>query len=467
MVNIATLSQVFKPGVVSKLPRTLHTLGTNVLLIPIGIASSVLIARTIGPTGKGSFDLIIATSTLLLTFLGLSLPAGVTYEVARGDTNIRKLVLRLVLLAGAQALICAALLAALVGFGKASYFLPSEGQKWWILAIGAYVFLEMLASHWRAILTGRQEITKSNHAELTVRLFQFALLFALAGVLYFNGSRITVIVLFLVVFSTSMLVNILLLRALWPAFRAEGTRNPIRGAFSFALPCYLGNLTQFLNYRLDLFILGVLAGYAAVGRYTLAVSLGQLIWLLSTSAASVLLPKIAASSDGSTDEIRAKQAIQNTNRLNRLIFTASVISALLLGVAASQAIPLLYGEAFWPSFPALVLILPGIAVFSTVNILAAYIAGIGKPRLNLLVAVVALIVTVGLDLYLIPRFGILGASLASTASYSVSAILTITLYVRATGSRLREILFPTAEDLGFALELAQPLLKRVRPQRAV
>ena len=112
-------------------------------------------------------------------------------------------------------------------------------------------------------------------------------------------------------------------------------------------------------------------------------------------------------------------------------------------------------------------ILPGIAVFSTVNILAAYIAGIGQPRLNLLVAVVALVVTISLDLYLIPRFGILGASLASTASYSVSAILTIILYVRKTGSPLRQILIPTGEDIGFALELAQPVLKRVRRQRAV
>ncbi len=464
MMNIATLSQVFKPGIVSKLPRTLHTLGTNVILIPIGIASSVLIARTIGPTGKGAFDLIIATSALLLTFLGLSLPVGVTYEVARGDANIRKLALRLMLLAAAQTLICAAILAGVIGLGKASYFLPSQNQKWWIPAIGIYVFLEMMACHWRAILTGRHEITKANQSELTVRIFQFLLLFAFAGVLFLNGSQITVTVLFAVVLSVSILSNILLLRALWPAFSSAGTRNPIRGALGFALPCYLSNLAQFLNYRLDLFILGVLAGYAAVGRYSLAVSLGQMIWLLSTSAASVLLPKIAASASGSDD---TSQAIQNTNRLNRLILTASVISALCLGVAASQAIPLLYGEAFWPSFPALVLILPGIAVFSTVNILAAYIAGIGQPRLNLLVAVVALCVTVSLDLYLIPRLGILGASLASTASYTVSAILTITIYVRKTGSPVRQLLFPTGEDLGFAMQLAQPLLKRVRPQRAV
>jgi O-antigen/teichoic acid export membrane protein len=462
MVNIATLSQVlrFRPRVIDKLPRTLHTLGTNVVLIPIGIASSVLIARMIGPAGKGSFDLIIATSTLLLTALGLSLPVGVTYEVARGDVNIRSLSLRLVSIAAAQAIIGCAILIAFVGFGRAGYFLPAQGQKWWIPGIAIYLFLEMLANHWRAILTGRQEITKSNHAELFARITQFLLLFLLAGLLFLNSRRLTVAVLFAVVLGISVLLNIILLRALRPAFSSRGTRNPLKGVMKFGLPCYLGNLVQFLNYRLDLFILGALAGYASVGRYTLAVSLGQLIWLLSSSAATVLLPKIAAS-EGSTD------TIQNTNRLNRLIFAASLISALGLGIVASLAIPLLYGEAFRPSFPALLLILPGIVAFSTVNILAAYLAGIGQPRLNLFVALVALFVTVSLDLYLIPKIDILGASLASTASYTVSALLTTILYIKKTGASLRQLVFPTSEDFGLAMQLAQPVLKRIRPQRAV
>src|SRR5215207_3098909 len=137
MVSIATLTQVFRPQAVSKLPRTLHTLGTSIILIPIGIASSVLIARTIGPGGKGTFDLIIATATLLLTTLGLSLPSGVTYEVARGDANIRSLARRLVLIAAAQTLICSAILITLVGSGKADYFLPAQTHIWWIPAIAA------------------------------------------------------------------------------------------------------------------------------------------------------------------------------------------------------------------------------------------------------------------------------------------------------------------------------------------
>lgn len=462
MVNMAAVSQVFRrrPRVAMRLPRTLHTLGTNLILIPIGIASSILIARTIGPAGKGAFDLIIATSTLLLTALGLSLPTGITYEVARGNTNVRALALGLVLIGALQAVIGAGILSLLVGLGHANSILPSQHQAWWIPAIALYLFLEMLASHWRAILVGRQEITKSNHVELFARITQFVLLFLVAGLLYFNGSRITVVVLFAIVLSISVLINVLLLKALSPAFGSEGTRNPLKGAVKFALPCYFGNLVQFLNYRLDLFILSLLAGYSAVGRYTLAVSLGQLIWLLSSSAATVLLPKIAAA-EGSTD------SITNTNRLTRLIFCASLLSALGLGVVASQAIPLLYGEAFRPSFAALLLILPGIVSFSIVNLLAAYVAGIGRPGVNLKIAIVALLVTVGLDLYLIPRLDIRGASIASTASYSVSALLTIIFYMRNTGSSLRQLLIPSSEDVALALRLADPVLKHIRPQRAV
>ena len=460
MVNIATLSRALRLPALGKLPRTLHTLGTNIILIPIGIASSILIARAIGPSGKGTFDLIIATSSLMLMALGFSLPSGVTYEVARGDTNIRALVVGLVGLAVAQTVACGVILIMFASFGQADKFLPAQHQTWWVLAIAVYLFFEMLSNHWRAILVGRQEIKKSNQSELIARLVQFFLLFGLAAALFLNGRRITIVVLFALVLSTSILLNVLLLRALRPAWEATGSRNPIRGAISFALPCYLGNLTQFLNYRLDVFILSILAGFASVGRYTLAVSLGQLVWLLSSSAASVLLPKVAVS-EPSTD------VIANTNRLNRLVFWASLATAVLLGLAASQAIPILYGEAFRPSFAALVWILPGIIAFSTVNILAAYIAGIGKPRWNLYVALVALVVTVSLDLYLIPKFDIVGAALASTASYTVSAVLTVGVYIHNTRSSLRQLLLPTSEDVSFGINLVQPLLRRVGLQRAV
>ena len=92
---------------------------------------------------------------------------------------------------------------------------------------------------------------------------------------------------------------------------------------------------------------------------------------------------------------------------------------------------------------------------------------VGKPRLNLYVSGVSLIITVTLDLVLIPRLNIVGAAIASTASYSVAAFLLVFFFIRETGVSLREVLLPSSEDLGLAVQLAEPLLKRLRAQRAV
>jgi O-antigen/teichoic acid export membrane protein len=110
--------------------------------------------------------------------------------------------------------------------------------------------------------------------------------------------------------------------------------------------------------------------------------------------------------------------------------------------------------------------LPGVVTFSIVNVLAAYIAGIGKPHLNLVASCASLIVTVVLDLTLIPRFNIVGASIASTASYGLAAILTIVFFTRETGAALREILLPTGADFRLLISLARPIFRRTRLQGA-
>ena len=144
-----------------------------------------------------------------------------------------------------------------------------------------------------------------------------------------------------------------------------------------------------------------------------------------------------------------------------------LLVVLALALVATQAITLLYAEKFGPSIMALLLLLPGIVVFSIANVLAAYIAGIGRPGLNFWVSGVSLVVTIALDFALIPKLNIVGASIASTVSYSVSALMLIVFFIRETGAPLRQLLVPTSEDVGLAMQLAQPLLKRLRLQRAV
>jgi O-antigen/teichoic acid export membrane protein len=427
------------------LPKTLHAFGVNVFLLPLGIATSILIARTVGPAGKGSLDLIIATAALLAMVLGVSLPQGVTFVIAQGKAAANVIASQLVVVSIVQALIALLALSILRFTNYFETFLPNWG--WWIVAgVVLYVWVDLISKFWSAILTGQQQIAVVNNSEFIGRVAQFSSLFVLYGVLYFSGRQLSVGFLFLVAFAASALIGVLMLASLGVKFQLSRDLSGLKAAWAFAVPCYAANLAQFLNYKLDVFVVGYFAGRESVGRYTLAVSLAQLLWLMSSSVASVLLPKVAASSD--PDVI-----VDHTTRVCRLSLWATAAGALALAVMAIPVIPVVYGEAFRPSIMALLCILPGIVVFSVATVLAAFIAGKGKPQLNLMVSGLSLIVTIALDFILIPRLNIVGAALASTASYSLSALMLIGFFKRETGASLRQILLPTGDDVRMLLSL--------------
>src|SRR4030095_13532204 len=182
---------------------------------------------------------------------------------------------------------------------------------WVIAGIVLYVWVELTSKFYASILTGQQQIAVVNNAELLGRVAQFLILFVLAGVLYFSGKQLSVGLLFLVTLSASILISSFLLASLHFRFHLSRDFSGLKSALAFAIPCYAANAAQFLNYKLDVFVVGFFAGQASVGRYTLAVSLAQLLWLMSNSVASVLLPKVASSTD-------TENNIRHTSRVSRL-----------------------------------------------------------------------------------------------------------------------------------------------------
>src|SRR5690242_11712522 len=103
-----------------------YTLLASAVQVVCGILVVAVVARTLGPTGKGAYDLYWTTANMAVMLLGLSLPAGVTYTVARG-AEVGSLRPRLVLFAlgTAAATIIALYLAELTPRMKA--VLPGDG----------------------------------------------------------------------------------------------------------------------------------------------------------------------------------------------------------------------------------------------------------------------------------------------------------------------------------------------------
>jgi O-antigen/teichoic acid export membrane protein len=480
-ISAANRAGVLPAAVAEAAPKTslwrsgLHTLGTSLASIPLTIATSIVVARALGPAGKGVYELVLATAALLGIVLGFSLSSGVTYVVARGQAKLRALAWQLASLALLQGAAAAVIFFALQRADYTAAFLPTAMGYWGIVAISLLLVFTEMSGYWRAMLLGRQEIIKANGRELISRAALFLFMLATAGILAASGHQASAAALVWVNIVVAIMKNPLFLHALRPFFpesavhqsmlagkkswRAPLETSGLLEVIKFASPSYLSNLAQFLNYRLDVFLVSFFAGAAAVGLYTLAVALAQTIWLFSTAAATVLLPRIAA------QQASHFENAAQTARATRLALWMSIALALLLALVAEPLVTRIYGQAFRGSLAPLFWLLPGIVIFSAANVLASYLAGIGKPRLNFFVSLAGLFVTITLNLLLIPRLNIVGAAVSSTASYTTSTALILWFFKRESGVRWRHVLLPMAGDAALLFSQLRSLLRRPRVQQ--
>jgi O-antigen/teichoic acid export membrane protein len=428
----------------------------NVSVVVLGLATSLLVARGLGPTGKGSYDLGIATAGLLTLAIGLSLPGGIAYAVAQRKSSPSTLARLLVALAGAQAAIAALVL--LVGTAIASDFFGSLPG----LATGALVVIiaaNTLVASLRGILVGVESIGRASLLDLLGRLLTFSGI-ACALVLSLLSRELADYVELLWATALAGVISCLLAwAALRQARRAPAGPPGARVILAFSLPAHLGNLVQFLNYRLDLFLVSAFATVASVGIYALAVSFAQMAWLAPSAIAVALLPRIAAEAGGGV-------GATDVARVARVSFALSVLAALVLSVGGPPVIAVLYGHEFGEAGGQLLLLLPGITLFGPAIVLASYIAGLGRQKLNMYVSIVALVVTIAFDLLLIPPLAGYGAAIASTLSYATTAVLTFAVASRMGSLTLVDMLIPRREDLGMARIVLETIRGRTRSDRS-
>jgi Na+-driven multidrug efflux pump len=113
------------------------------------------------------------------------------------------------------------------------------------------------------------------------------------------------------------------------------------------------------------------------------------------------------------------------------------------------------------------LLLPGVFTLSGAKILTSYLSGIGKPIYATWIAGGGLVLTVILDLFLIPRFGIAGAAAASSIVYTLTAAACIYCFRLESGAGILETVIVQPQDFAYYRRAATALFSRLgAPVRA-
>lgn len=390
------------------------TLASRAALVVLGLISSVIVARALGPAGRGDYSVAVTVAAIGVQLATLGLHTSSSWAVSR-EPALRG---RLLANGAVGGLLNGTAVA--IAFGVVVLAVPAvsplpPAMLWLALA---------------AIPVGLIYITEQN------------LILGLQWVRAFNVleivNRTVAIALFLVVialgFTNAVTAYAALLAAL-VAVTAAGfwllSRHvPVRPDFSLvrrfadlSLRAYFSALLIYLVLRVDLLMVQYFKGPTDAGQYSVAVNLGEMVLLIPTVVAMILFPRLS----GITDR-NAQRTF--TVRTAAWMGAASIGLVLPSMIVAGAAIRLLYGDVFSPAVPAFVWLLPGLVCLSIHAILMAYFLAIGTPRMTLLGPLVGLAVNLVLNLFLIPQFGFVGASISSTLAYAVMLAVSATIFVR-------------------------------------
>lgn len=384
---------------------------------------SIVVARLYGASGVGLVAVVrVAYSTMyLLSNLGLE--SATPFLLARGSYARKDVV-------GTLA-ICVALIACL------------DLVLWWLLkplilrdlvtGIGGSDFLVLgmgmcafVVSLWMtSLLRGVEDFRGANSVSL-VREATFTVAIIVLSLLIGSESASAI--------SDSVLISQVtaLGAALWYVKRNDLfcelslDRDVARVGFAYGLRAQVGSLANLLNYRFDVLILAYMTSPEVVGYYAIASKGAELLRILPNSASYVLMPKVASEDSGAS--------IQRCLRLYRPLLSVSLAGMVLMGwIVGPRILELAYPADFHTVVPALRVLLVGTSLQGANGLMSSFFAGIGRPGLNSVAVWVGLGFTAILDILLIPRWGIMGASAASSIAYASVALTLMWLFARETG----------------------------------
>lgn len=407
---------------------------TNLVRLP----TNILIARFLGPAGKGVVTLLQLLLGQTALFLSLGLDAALVHFAGRRGRPVAELAGRALGLGLVLGGVGFGVLVALLVWVFAE-LLPAE-VRLVALLLAATLPLTLIASFLRSLLRACGRVVE----EWSLMLVSAASLLAGVGVgLLLEGGMMGVLWGLL---GGSVLTGVVTAGLAWrvgilrraPVFEWQGSRELV----GYGAKLHGGNILEAMNDRFDMYILAFFLGTAAVGIYSIAVVVAELVLLFPGVLGSVLMPRVATRSEEGANTMMAPVL-----RMTSLVLAGG---ALVLVLAGRWLIHLLFGAAFLPAFWPMVLLLPGSWALGMWRTMMSDLVVRGHPLYKTFTAAVAVVVTVVLDLLLIPRWGVPGAAVASSLAYGAAMALGLRLYCRVTRLRPLELLRPRREDFVLA-----------------
>lgn len=381
----------------------------------LNLLGQVLIIRSLTPATFGNVALAYTVATAVGSLAMFGIKDGVTRQMsAAGDEEAASIVRAGLLITAITGIIGAAMLYA--GRGKIADVMSEPSLSSLLVLFAVFVLFKPIAETLfgvlRAFGSSRVAILTRNIVPRIVGLGVFGV-----GILLLD--EITAAILYwvsipLVMISVSGYFISRRLGA-WNLVRRKVSGSRVRELFVFSGPLAIGTVVFIFLGSLDILMLGYFGDSAQVGLYRSISPLQQSSTFILGSFTFLFLPLAT--------EFFEERQFDDLNELytvsTKWISALTLPIVLTLGLFPASVISAFFGESYVPAAPALTILVLGLYTRALVGLNGDMVRAIDRPEIELYTAVGGLGANAVLNVLLIPRYGIVGAAVATVIGYAV------------------------------------------------
>lgn len=435
MSETASTAAPERSGPASLASKALSVLQRDVFLFFTNLATGVVVARSLGPTALGWWVILQLVPSYAESLGRLKLDAAAVYMIGRRQCRPEDVLLGINVMALASSVLLMALIwwqidwLAAVIFGAAAGEVRAE-----LTFLLLQIPLQFLYLNYAYVHIANEDIAIYNRMVLIRALTQSVLA---VGLLLGTALDLWAVVIASVAsFGAGLLYG-------WWTLDRSGFRKAqwswplIRELASYGMHLYAGGvLGQVSAYGTRSVIVFLLAPMQ-VAFYGLAQGAAQFLDRIPQALGTVMFPRISRS-----EAQRSVQVAANAFRVAAIFLCAGMIA---LEVLADVLVALMYGVKYAPAARALRIMLPGVMLAGVASTLLNFFQASGRadlvPKVQLGPIVLQILAAVALS----RLWGLNGAALALCIGMACGAVIQIAVFLRVTGSRLRDLIPGTAD----------------------
>ena len=405
------------------------------IIMVFSFFSSLITARYLGVELKGEYNYLITLGSFLWTLLDLGIYRSYPYLIRKFPNKINNLFKWATLTFIIEIVVLSSTGLLLINFW--SKVLSYNFKPIYMLLFIGYMTFSKYFMQLESIFMGMDRIVDQSIGDLLYGGLTF-LLFLIGFIFLHNVDRLAVILVGMVI-AMGIGIAYFIKQYNKVDFAENLDLKFIYSAYSFGIRVFLSSIIIMLLIRVDIILIKKMLGFKEVGIYSIAAHIVDMLQVASNLVGGYLFVKLS----DTEDDFTKWQLMKKIMMLFGAFLTVANLAFVFLG---KFLLRILYGIDFVPAYGVYLWLIPASYGLSFGSFFNNYLNSKGFPPITILIPAISLGLNIGLNLLMIPRWGLIGAAIASGIAYLLWFFLIIIYEQRRTKGAMLPVLIPSKQD---------------------